>query len=75
MGGIYKASGGKVQADAYNWATDWKITEYDWIETGVNRITEAKTQVQPIYHLSGVRVNKVEKGGIYIQGGNKIAAK
>jgi hypothetical protein len=75
MGGIYKASGGKVQADAYNWATDWKITEYDWIETAVNRITEAKTQAQPIYHLSGVRVNKVEKGGIYIQGGNKIAAK
>jgi lysophospholipase L1-like esterase len=75
MGGIYKASGGKVQSVAYNWATDWKITEYDFIETAVNRITEAKTQAQPIYHLSGVRVNKVEKGSIYIQGGNKIAAK
>ena len=75
MGGIYKASGGKVQADAYNWATDWKITEYDWIETAVNRITEAKTQAQPIYHLSGVRVNKIDKGGIYIQGNNKIVAK
>jgi lysophospholipase L1-like esterase len=75
MGGKYKASNNTVQSDQYNWSTDWKITVYDVIETGVNRITEAKTHAQPIYHLSGVRVNKVEKGNIYIQGGNKIVAK
>ena len=75
MGGIYKASGGKVQSDAYNWATDWKITEYHYIETGVTRIPEAPKNAQPIYHLSGVRVNKTNKGGIYIQGNNKIVAK
>ena len=75
MGGKYKASNNTVQSDQYNWSTDWKITVYDVIETGVNRITEAETHAQPIYHLSGVRVNKVEKGNIYIQGGNKIVAK
>ena len=75
MGGKYKASNNTVQSDQYNWSTDWKITVYDVIETGVNRITEAKNQTQPIYHLSGVRVNKVEKGSIYVQGGNKIVAK
>ena len=75
MGGKYKASNNTVQSDQYNWSTDWKITVYDVIETGANRITEAKPQAQPIYHLSGVRVNKVEKGGVYIQGGNKIVAK
>ena len=75
MGGKYKASNNTVQSDQYNWSTDWKITVYDVIETGANRITEAETQAQPIYHLSGVRVNKVEKGGVYIQGGNKIVAK
>ena len=75
MGGIYKASGGKVQSDAYNWATDWKITEYHYIETGVTRIPEAPKNAQPIYHSSGVRVNKIDKGGIYIQGNNKIVAK
>ena len=75
MGGKYKASNNTVQSDQYNWSTDWKITVYDVIETGVNRITETKNQTQPIYHLSGVRVNKVEKGSIYVQGGNKIVAK
>ena len=75
MGGKYKASNNTVQSDQYNWSTDWKITVYDVIETGANRITEAETHAQPIYHLSGVRVNKVEKGNIYIQGGNKIVAK
>lgn len=75
MGGKYKASNNTVQSDQYNWSTDWKITVYDVIETGVNRITKAETHAQPIYHLSGVRVNKVEKGNIYIQGGNKIVAK
>jgi lysophospholipase L1-like esterase len=75
MGGKYKASNNTVQSDQYNWSTDWKITVYDVIETGVNRITEAGTHALPIYHLSGVRVNKVEKGNIYIQGGNKIVAK
>lgn len=75
MGGKYKASNNTVQSDQYNWSTDWKITVYDVIETGANRITEAEAHAQPIYHLSGVRVNKVEKGNIYIQGGNKIVAK
>ena len=75
MGGKYKASNNTVQSDQYNWSTDWKITEYEIIETGATRITEAKPQAQPIYHLSGVRVNKVDKGGVYIQGGNKIVAK
>lgn len=75
MGGKYKASNNTVQSDQYNWSTDWKITVYDVIETGANRITEAETHAQPIYHLSCVRVNKVEKGNIYIQGGNKIVAK
>ncbi|MBE6256277.1 MAG: hypothetical protein E7105_12370 [Prevotella sp.] len=75
MGGKYKASNNTVQSDQYNWSTDWKITVYDVIETGAKRITEAEAHAQPIYHLSGVRVNKVEKGNIYIQGGNKIVAK
>lgn len=29
MGGAYKASGGTVQSDAYNWSTDWKITVFE----------------------------------------------
>ena len=76
MGGIYKASGGTVQADAYNWSTDWKLTEYDdEYETGLNKIAATGANAQPIYHLNGVAVNKIEKAGIYIQGGRKIATK
>ena len=48
MGGKYKASNNTVQSDQYNWSTDWKITIYDVIETGENRITEAETHAQPI---------------------------
>ena len=76
MGGKYKASNNTVQSDQYNWSTDWKITEYDDSPaTGGTLIDETKANAQPIYHLSGVRVNRIEKGGIYIHGGNKIVAK
>ena len=76
MGGIYKASGGTVQSNSYNWSTDWKFTECDFApELGLHHIIETEANAQPIYHLSGVRVDKIEKGGIYIQGGSKILAK
>lgn len=32
MGGAYKASGGTVQSDAYNWSTDWIIAVYEKAE-------------------------------------------
>ena len=73
MGGAYKASGGTVQSTAYNWSTDWKITEFDEsLITGLPHIVNTEANEQPIYNLSGMRVSKLQKGNIYIQGGNKI---
>ncbi|MBO7347290.1 MAG: exo-alpha-sialidase, partial [Bacteroidaceae bacterium] len=43
--------------------------------TGIDNIVETGANAQPIYNLNGTRVNKVEKGSIYIQGGRKIVTK
>ena len=76
MGGIYKASGGTVQSNSYNWSTDWKFTEFDDTPgTGLNNIVETGANAQHIYNLNGMRVSKLEKGSIYIQGGHKIVVK
>lgn len=76
MGGIYKASGGKVQSDAYNWSTDWKITPNDdSLITGLTPLVGGRTTALPIYNLSGMRVSKLEKGSIYIHDGCKMVAK
>ncbi len=77
MGGIYKASSGTVQSSAYNWSTDWKITDFDdSLITGIfHHIVETEANEQPIYNLNGIRVSKLEKGNVYIQGGYKIVKK
>lgn len=76
MGGIYKASGGRVQSDAYNWTTDWKITPNDdSLITGLTPLVGGRTTAPPIYNLSGIRVSKPEKGSIYIHDGCKMVAK
>ena len=43
--------------------------------TRIDNIVETGANAQPIYNLNGTRVNKVEKGSIYIQGGRKIVTK
>ena len=43
--------------------------------TRIDNIVETGANAQPIYNLNGTRVNNVEKGGIYIQGGRKIVTK
>lgn len=76
MGGKYKSSSQPVQADAYDWSTDWKLTQYDNdIETSLAEIGPTAAKAQPIYNLSGIRVNKTERRGIYILGGCKIVTK
>lgn len=76
MGGIYKASGGTVQSNSYNWSTDWKINAYDDShDTGLTDIVTPGAEAQPIYNLNGIRVSRLEKGHIYIQGGSKIVTR
>ena len=46
------------------------------VTTSIDAVnTNNQTANAPIYDLAGRRVNKVVKGGIYIQGGNKSIAK
>lgn len=43
--------------------------------TGINQIVNAKQNNAPVYDLTGRRVVRTVKGGLYIKGGNKFIAR
>ena len=65
----YKAyivvSGGKAQALSFNFGTT----------TGIHAATADAATAAPVFDLSGRRVVKVVKGGLYIQNGKKFIVK
>lgn len=65
----YKAyivvSGGKAQSLSFNFGTT----------TGIHAATAAAATAAPVFDLSGRRVVKVVKGGLYIQNGKKFIVK
>ncbi|MBR6446412.1 MAG: hypothetical protein IKS94_08385 [Prevotella sp.] len=62
---IYTA-GGETKETEISW---FEIKEYD--PNGIINITSDTTE-QPIYNLQGMRVNKMQQRGLYIQGGKKF---
>lgn len=62
---IYTA-GGETKETEISW---FEIKEYD--PNGISNITSDATE-QPIYNLQGMRVSKMQKHGLYIQGGKKF---
>lgn len=59
------ASGGKAQALSFNFGTT----------TGIHAATADAATAAPVFDLSGRRVVKVVKGGLYIQNGKKFIVK
>ena len=43
--------------------------------TGINQIVNAEQNNAPVYDLTGRRVVRTVKGGLYIKGGNKFIAR
>lgn len=43
--------------------------------TGINQIVNAEQNNAPVYDLTGRRVVRTVKGGLYIRGGNKFIAR
>lgn len=58
--------GGETNATEISW---YVLKEYD--PNGIINITSDTTE-QPIYNLQGIRVSKMQKHGLYIQGGKKF---
>ena len=58
--------GGETNSTEISW---YVLKEYD--PNGISNITSDATE-QPIYNLQGMRVSKMQKNGLYIQGGKKF---